>query len=74
LNKQINLLLNDLSEREIDIVKQKYGIDGYAPTKLIDIGAYYGLGHQRISQINKRILVKLRSKIKKEKIDFNTFI
>jgi RNA polymerase primary sigma factor len=74
LNKQINLLLNDLSEREIDIVKQKFGIDGYAPTKLCEIGEYYGLGHQRISQINKRILVKLRSKIRKEKLNFNTFI
>ena len=74
LTKQINLLLGDLNEREVDIVKQKYGIDGYAPTKLIDIGAYYGLGHQRISQINKRILVKLRNKIKKEKIDLNKII
>lgn len=74
LNKQINLLLNDLREREIDIVKQKYGIDGYAPTKLCEIGEYYGLGHQRISQINKQILGKLRRKIKKEKINFNTFI
>lgn len=74
LNKQINLLLNGLREREIDIVKQKYGIDGYTPTKLSDIGEYYGLRHQRISQINKQILVKLRRKIKKEKIKFNTFI
>lgn len=74
LNKQINLLLNGLSEREIDIVKQKYGIDGYDPTKLCEIGEYYGLRHQRISQINKQILTKLRRKIKKEKINFNTFI
>lgn len=74
LNKQINLLLNGLSEREIDIVKQKYGIDGYDPTKLCEIGEYYGLRHQRISQINKQILAKLRRKIKKEKINFNTFI
>jgi RNA polymerase primary sigma factor len=74
LNKQINLLLNGLSEREIDSVKQKYGIDGYDPTKLCEIGEYYGLRHQRISQINKQILAKLRRKIKKEKINFNTFI
>lgn len=74
LNKQINLLLNGLREMEIDIVKQKYGIDGYTPTKLSDIGEHYGLRHQRISQINKQILVKLRRKIKKEKIKFNTFI
>ena len=74
LNKQINLLLNGLSEREIDIVKQKYGMDGYVPTKLCEIGEYYGLRHQRISQINKQILAKLRRKIKKEKINFNTFI
>lgn len=74
LNKQINLLLNGLREREIDIVKQKYGMDGYTPTKLCDIGEYYGLRHQRISQINKQILAKLRRKIKKEKINFNTFI
>ena len=74
LNKQINLLLNGLREREIDIVKQKYGIDGYTPTKLSEIGEYYGVGHQRISQINKQILGKLRRKIKKEKINFNTFI
>lgn len=72
-NKKIDWILDELNEKELDILKQKYGMDNYKPSKFCDIAKTHGLCSVRISQINKKVLSKLRKKIKENKCDISDF-
>ena len=55
-------LLSSLNEREVDIIKRRFGI-GYEPHSLEKIGNNYGITRERVRQIEEKILEKLRSKL-----------
>jgi RNA polymerase sigma factor (sigma-70 family) len=55
------VLRKTLSERELEILKLKYGIGIDRRWTLADIGEKYGISGERVRQIKKRVLEKLRS-------------
>jgi RNA polymerase sigma factor (sigma-70 family) len=52
--------LADLHERERGVIELRYGLSGQEPLTLEEIGALYGVTRERIRQIEKRTLAKLR--------------
>ena len=57
--KEINMLLNTLSNREHDIVRMCFGL-GCFPVTLEEIGEKFGVSYERIRQIKEKALKSLR--------------
>lgn len=60
LKDEVSSLLDTLSDKEAEIIRMRYGIGGGKPKTLKEIGNVYGLTKERIRQIEKRALDKLR--------------
>ena len=60
LKSAISETLDDLEEREREIVKMRFGLDGEHPKTLDEIGVHFGVSRERIRQVEIRILGKLR--------------
>lgn len=56
-------LLNVLDERERDVIESYYGINDKKELTLTDIGKKYNLSSERVRQIKKKSLMKLRTKM-----------
>lgn len=56
-------LLNVLDERERDVIENYYGINDKKELTLTDIGKKYNLSSERVRQIKKKGLMKLRTKM-----------
>lgn len=60
LKREITLSLNNLSDKEKDILKYFYGLDGNPPYSLEDIAEKVGLTRERVRQIKENALKRLR--------------
>jgi len=60
LHEEIQGTLDTLEEREAEIVRLYYGIEGRAPMTLDEIAQRYGLTRERVRQIRERALSRLR--------------
>ena len=60
LRDDINSVLKTLSDKEADIIEYRYGLNGKAPLSLKEIGDMYDLTKERIRQIEKKALDRLR--------------
>jgi RNA polymerase primary sigma factor len=60
LRMDINKVLDTLSEKESDILRHRFGLDGRAPLSLKDIGDRYNLTKERIRQIEKKAIKRLQ--------------
>ncbi len=60
LQDDVRKLLSSLSERERDIIERRFGLEGQVPMSLKEIGEIYNLTKERIRQIEKRALERLR--------------
>lgn len=58
-------LLGGLNEREVTILRRRYGLDGEQEKTLEEIGVDYGLTRERIRQIENAALKKLRARMAK---------
>lgn len=56
----IEKVLCDLPERDREIVKRIFGLGGYQPQTLREIGPLFNLTHERIRQIKNKAISKLR--------------
>lgn len=61
LKKTTSMLTSILSEREKIVINKYYGIDGYKPLTLEEIGKELRLTKERVRQILERTLKKLRA-------------
>lgn len=60
LKALINRELNKLDDREKIIIKQRFGLDGYSPMTLEEVGKEFGVTRERIRQIENKVLKKLK--------------
>ena len=61
LKADISSVLATLSDKERDIIEMRYGLEGKAPMSLKEIGELYNLTKERIRQIEKKALERLKN-------------
>jgi RNA polymerase primary sigma factor len=70
LDEQLEALMEKLTEREVEIIRYRYGLtDGKAHT-LEETGRHFNLTRERIRQIEKDVLKRLRSFVMENESDF----
>jgi len=65
--QRLNMLLQSLDKRERTILLMRYGLDGTPPRTLEQISKKIGRTRERVRQIQKRALNKLRSQITQDR-------
>lgn len=64
-------VVNALPKKESDVIKMRFGLDGYSEMSLADIGEVMSLTKERIRQIEKEGLAHLRSMVKERDLHMN---
>ncbi len=60
LQRQLETLLDSLSEREAGVIKMRFGLGDGQPKTLDQIGETFGVTRERIRQIESKTMAKLR--------------
>ncbi|MGB4407462.1 MAG: sigma-70 family RNA polymerase sigma factor [Sphaerochaeta sp.] len=60
LKEDISTVLSTLSDKEREIIELRFGLEGKIPMSLKEIGEIYNLTKERIRQIEKKALERLR--------------
>jgi len=60
LKDQIKKILNDLTPREQQILKMRFGIDGEIPHTLEEVGKEFNVTRERVRQIQQRAIEKIK--------------
>ncbi len=68
LKEQINTLLQDLKERERQVVILRFGLEDGHPRTLEEVGKIFNVTRERIRQIEAKALRKLRNPVRSKKI------
>jgi RNA polymerase primary sigma factor len=61
LQDQIKEILNDLSEKERQIIIMRNGLDGGTPHTLEEVGQHFQVTRERIRQIESKVHEKIRN-------------
>ena len=59
------LVRDCLTEREADIIRRRYGLEGHPPQTQRQVAAIYGISRSYVSRIEKRALEKLEKELRK---------
>ncbi len=59
---RLEALLDQLDDRSADVVRRRYGLIDGRQAKLADIGALWGITAERVRQIERHAIAKLRGK------------
>ncbi|AKK08966.1 sigma-70 family RNA polymerase sigma factor [Corynebacterium testudinoris] len=59
-HSDIRAVLDTLEEREQDVIRLRYGLDDGVPRTLDQIGRRFGLSRERVRQIEREVMSKLR--------------
>jgi len=65
-NEKVHEILDTLELREKEILKRRYGLDGYDINTLEEIGYEFKITRERVRQLEKKTLLKLRKKFNKD--------
>ena len=60
MRNQLRTVLDSLEAREAAVVRMRYGLDGGQPKTLDEIGREFKLSRERIRQIERETMAKLR--------------
>lgn len=64
--EKVHEILDTLELREKEILKRRYGLDGYDINTLEEIGYEFKITRERVRQLEKKTLLKLRKKYTKD--------
>ena len=59
-HSDIRAVIDSLEQREQDVIIMRYGLDDGVPRTLDQIGRRYGLSRERVRQIEREVMAKLR--------------
>lgn len=59
-HSDVNAVIASLEQREQDVIRMRYGLDDGVPRTLDQIGRRYGLSRERVRQIEREVMQKLR--------------
>lgn len=71
LSNTINTVLEDFTDREMAIIRMRFGLDGKAPMTLTETGRVLGITRERVRQIQRKMMEKLKER--EELKAFNEF-
>ena len=60
LNKEIQMALSTINERDAEVIRLCYGLDGKSPMSIDDISEKFGISRNRVRQIKDKTIQKLR--------------
>jgi len=60
LKEQLEHVLHELTDREQDVIRLRFGMDGDRPKTLEEVGQEFGVTRERVRQIELKTLAKLR--------------
>lgn len=66
IHKELESMLDVLDEREKEIIKMRYGLDGEEPKTLEEVGEKLGISRERVRQLEQRALKRLKAVALKE--------
>ncbi len=61
MHSDVRAVLATLDEREQQVIRLRYGLDDGQPRTLDQIGKLFGLSRERVRQIEREVMVKLRN-------------
>jgi RNA polymerase nonessential primary-like sigma factor len=67
-HSDIREVLGTLEEREQDVIRLRYGLDDGVPRTLDQIGRRFGLSRERVRQIEREVMSKLRDGHRAERL------
>jgi len=68
LKERLDFVLKQLTEREEQVIRLRYGIDDQTPRTLEEVGQKFGVTRERIRQIEAKAICKLRSFSNEQKL------
>lgn len=60
LSKEIEMALSTINERDAEVIRLSYGLDGKVPMSIDDISDRFGISRNRVRQIKDKTIQKLR--------------
>jgi RNA polymerase sporulation-specific sigma factor len=58
------LIVQELTPKEADILRRRYGLDGYLPQTQRQVAARYGISRSYVSRLEKKALGKLEAALR----------
>lgn len=68
LHNDLEELLSELTAREAEVIRRRFGLEDDNPLTLAEIGETMGLSRERVRQIETRALLKLRQPQRRSKV------
>ena len=68
LHSDLEALLSELTAREAEVIRRRFGLEDDTPLTLAEIGKTMGLSRERVRQIETRALLKLRQPQRRSKV------
>jgi RNA polymerase primary sigma factor len=68
LNEAVKEVLSQLSEREQEVIRLRFGLDDGQMRTLEEVGKEFGVTRERIRQIEAKTLAKLRNPIRSQRL------
>jgi RNA polymerase primary sigma factor len=68
LKEAVNEVLSQLSEREQEVIRLRFGLDDGQMRTLEEVGKEFGVTRERIRQIEAKTLAKLRHPIRSQRL------
>ena len=68
LQNEVRKVLDELNEREKEVVIMRFGLDDEQPRTLEEVGKQFGVTRERIRQIESKTLAKLRHPHRSQKL------